>query len=227
MKTITLLSTAIVLSLSATAPAFAGDAAGDGLYVSGALNRTTQESFSSRNTGSNQPNVGAAGGASGTVVDKDTGLGFAVGIGYKKHLSDNYFASLEGFYSTESADTTTLNNVKVNNVELNSTYGADLRFGTDVTDTVAIYGITGITAHDFDSAISYTFAPPTDDVSDEVWGFTYGGGVELGLSKKLSSFAEFRIANDLDFDTPVDRGGVTAEEELNYTTIRTGFRYTF
>lgn len=201
--------------------------ANDGLYISGGINSTTQESFQSRNTGSNLPNTGAADGPSGTVVDKDTGIGFVGGIGYKKQLANDFFASVEGFYSTESADTTTINSVKINNVELDSTYGIDLRLGTNVTDKVAIYGLVGATAHDFDSSLSYTFAPPTDFVSDEVWGLTYGGGVEIGLTDKLSTFGEFRLANDLSFDTPVDRGGVLAAEDLDYATIRTGFRFSF
>ena len=201
--------------------------AAEGLYISGAINSTTQESFSSRDTGSNTPNVGAAGGPSGTVVDKDTGIGFVGGIGYKKQLTEDFFASVEAFYSAEDADTTTLNNVRVNHVELSATYGADLRLGTNVTDKVSIYGLAGITAHDFDSAISYTFAPPKDNVSGEEWGFTYGGGVEIGLTDRLSTFGEFRLVNDLDFDTPVDRGGVSNTEELDYTTIRTGLRFSF
>jgi len=223
MKMKLIASAALLASMTSVPAAFAGD----GIYISGGVNSTTQESNSSRNTGSNQPNEGAAGGASGTVVDKDTGIGFVGGIGYKKHLSEDFFASIEAFYSTESADTTTLNNVKINNVELNSTYGVDLRLGTDVTDKVGIYGLAGLTAHDFDSSLSYTFAPPTDFVSEDEWGFTYGGGVEIGLSEQLSTFGEFRLVNDLSFDTPVDRGGIQTDEELNYTTIRTGFRFSF
>ena len=219
-----ILSTAIIAApLTFAAPAFASD----GFYISGGINSTSQSSFSSRNTGSNQPNTGAAGGASGTVLDKDNGIGFVGGVGYKKHISDDFFISAEGFYSEESAETTTLNNVKVNEVELNSTYGADLRLGTDVTDKVAIYGLISATAYDFDSSLSYTFAPPTDFVSDEVWGLTYGGGVEIALNDRLSTFGEFRVAQDLDFDTPVDRGGIATLEELDYTTLRTGLRFSF
>lgn len=222
MRLLTLLSTATVLALT---PSMAS--AADGVYISGGFNSTTQENNQSRNTGSNQPNTGAAGGASGTVVDKETDFGFVAGVGYKKHFTEDFFGSVEVFYSAENVDTTTLNNVKINHVELNSTYGVDFRFGTDVTDKVSIYGLVGATAHDFDSSISYTFAPPKDSVSDEEWGLSYGGGVEIGLSDRLSTFGEFRLVNDLEFDTPVDRGGIQAQEELNYSTIRTGLRYSF
>ena len=216
--------TTIALSaLAATPNAFAGD----GVYLSGGINSTTQESLQSRNTGTNLPNTGATGGPSGTVVDKDTGIGFFGGVGYKTHFTNDFFASVEAFYSFEDAETTTLNNVKVNNVELNETYGVDIRLGTDVSDKVGIYGLASLTAHEFDSNLSYTFAPPTEFVSETEWGFVYGGGVEIALTDQISTFGEFRIVNDLDFDTPVDQGGVQAEEKLNYTTLRTGVRYSF
>lgn len=223
MKHLILSAAILAAPFALTAPAFASD----GVYISGGINATSQSSFSSRNTGSNQPNTGAAGGGSGTVVDKDTAIGFVGGIGYKKHLTPDLFVSAEAFYSDESVETTTINTVKINQVELNSTYGADLRFGAKVSDRVALYGLIGATAHDFDSALSYTFAPPTDFVSDEVWGLTYGGGAEVALSERLSTFAEFRIANDLDFNTPLDRGGIATLEELDYTTLRTGLRFSF
>ena len=223
MKNFILTAAIIAAPFAIAAPAFAND----GIYISGGINATSQSSFSSRDTGSNLPNTGAAGGASGTVIDKDTAVGFFGGIGYKKHVASDLFVSVEAFYSDESAETTTINNVKINEVSLNSTYGADLRFGANITDRVALYGLIGATAHDFDSALSYTFAPPTDFVSDDVWGLTYGGGVEVALSDRVSTFGEFRIANDLDFDTPVDRGGIATLEELDYTTVRTGLRFSF
>lgn len=223
MRNRLLTNAALAITLVAAPNALAQD----GFYISGAVNSTTQESFSSRNTGSNQPNTGAAGGASGTVTDKETGIGFAVGLGYKKYLTDDYWASLEGFYSAENVDTTTLNSVKVNAVSLNNTYGADLRLGTDVTEKVAVYGLASITSYDFDSSLSYTFAPPTDFVSETQAAFTYGGGVELKFNDRISTFGEFRIANDLDYDTPRDRGDIQTDEELDFTTIRTGLRFSF
>lgn len=218
---LTTVTAALMLALST--PAIAAD----GIYVSGGINGTTQENNQSRNTGSNQPNTGAGNGPSGSVVDKENGIGFVGGIGYKKHVTEDFFVSAEGFYSTENVDTTIINNVLVNNVDLNSTYGADLRMGTDVTDKVAIYGLISATAYDFDSQISYTFAPPMDAVSESKWALTYGGGVEIALNDRISTFGEFRIANDLSFETPVDRGGVTSRNELNFTTLRTGLRFSF
>lgn len=217
---LTLITTALI---SLATPALAAD----GLYISGGFNSTTQEQNQSRNTGSNQPNVGPAGGASGTVVDKETGFGFVGGVGYKARVSEDFFISAEAFYSAEDVTTIAINNVKVTQVDLNATYGVDLRFGTDVTDKVAIYGLAGATAHDIDGRISYTFAPPVDEVSETVWGLTYGGGVELAFNDRLSTFGEFRLVNDLSFDTPVDRGAIQSQDELNYATIRTGLRFSF
>lgn len=222
MKLNILITTTAALALLAT-PTLATD----GIYVSGGINGTTQENNQSRNTGSNQPNTGAAGGPSNSVVDKENGIGFVGGIGYKKHVTDDFFVSLEGFYAIEDVQTTIINNVLVNTVDLDATYGADLRLGTDVTDKIAIYGLMSATAYDFDSQISYTFAPPMDAVSETEWALTYGGGVEIALNDKLTTFGEFRIANDLSFDTPTDRGGVTSRNELNYATLRTGLRFSF
>lgn len=217
------LASIIALSLSLTAQAQAKD----GVFISGGVSTTTQELNQSRNTGSNLPNVGPAQGPSGTVVDKDSGFGFFGGIGYKKQITPDFFAAVEGFYSTEDASTTTINNVLINETDLNATYGADLRLGTNVTDKMAIYGLVGLTGFDLDSRISYTFAPPVDNVSNEEWEFVYGGGVEIGLTDRISTFGEFRLANDIAFDTPVDRGGITSVNELNYSIIRTGLRFSF
>ncbi len=223
MRTQLILSAATALSILYSAPAFAGD----GFSVFGGIGGTTQEFNQSRNTGSNQPNTGAAGGASGTVVDKNTGVNFFGGAGYKTHIGDSIYAQVDGFYSAEDVDTTIINNVLVNNVDINSTYGADLKLGYDVSDRLGVYGLVGATAFDFDSQISYTFAPPMDAVSETEWGLTYGAGLELGLSDQISTFGEVRIANDISFDTPMDRGGVVSENELNFTTVRTGLRFTF
>lgn len=213
------------LSLSLALPAQAQ--VKDGVFISGGVSSTTQELNQSRNTGSNLPNVGPALGASGTVVDKDSGFGFFGGIGYKKQITPDFFAAIEGFYSTEDASTTTINNVLVNQTDLDATYGADLRLGTNVTDKVAIYGLVGLTGFDLDSRISYTFAPPVDNVSNEEWGFVYGGGVEIGITDRISTFGEFRLANDISFETPTDRGDVRSVNELNYSVVRTGLRFSF
>lgn len=216
-------TTALIGSLAMAAPA----SAKDGFVISGGLNTTTQELNQSRNTMSNQPNVGPAQGASGTVVDKETGLGFSGSIGYKKAFTPDFFAVVEGFYAAEDTEVQIINNVLVNDTELNSTYGVDLRLGTKVNEKVAIYGLASATAFDIDSVITYTFAPPMDAVSTEEWAFVYGGGVDLSLTDRITTFGEFRLADDVSFDTPTDRGGITSRNELNYRIIRTGIRFSF
>lgn len=215
-------------ALALTIGLYSTPALADGFYVSGAINTTTQEQFQSRDTGTNAPLVGPVGGPSGTVTDKETDIGFALGVGYKKHiLRDDLYIAGEIFYSFENVDTTTLNSVKVNEVSLDSTYGFDVRFGTDVTNKVSVYGLVGATNFDFDSDIGYTFAAPTADASDDEWGFTYGAGVEIKVTRNITTFGEFRLSQDIDFDTPVDEGGVLADEELDYTVLKTGLRYHF
>lgn len=221
-KTIVHLS-GLALIMGVATPAFAGD----GIYVSGGVTATTQENNQTRNTGSAAPNAGPANGPSASVVDKDTGIGFVGAVGYKTHFSNGFFGAVEAFYSTESAETTIVNNVLVNTVELNSSYGVNAQLGHDVTDTLAVYGLFGATAYDFHSQLGYTFAPPMEEVDASEWAFTYGGGVEVKLSERVSTFGEFRISNDLSFETPVDKGGVTSRNELNYTVLRTGIRFSF
>jgi len=216
---------ALLFALTSTASTAAF--AGDGIFISGSINSTTQEFNNTRNTGSNQPNTGPAGGASASVVDKDTGIGFVGGIGYKQHFTSDFYVSVEAFYSTEDSNSTIINNVLINNTSLDSTYGGDLRLGTYINEKVSIYGLSSLTAFDIDSDLSYTFAPPVNQVSNTEWAFVYGGGVEINLNEQVSTFGEFRLANDIGFDTPVDEGGITSLNELNYSVIRTGLRYSF
>ena len=51
--------------------------------------------------------------------------------------------------------------------------------------------------------------------------------VEIDFDDRWSTFAEVRLVNDLEFDTPVDRGGIQAQDELELTIIRTGLKYRF
>ncbi|MAI90767.1 outer membrane beta-barrel protein [Ponticaulis sp.] len=214
--------------LGASVLAIAGTAQADtGFFVSGGLNSTTLEQSTSRNTGTNEPNTGPAGGASATVTDQDTGVSVFVSGGYEYDLGNNFYVSGELFYADEAAETQTLNNVKVTDIELTSSYGLDVKFGHQVTDQFAVYGLIGVSQFEFDGLASYTFADPTDDLSDEEAAFVYGGGVEIDFDDRWSTFAEVRLVNDLEFDTPVDRGGIQAQDELELTIIRTGLKYRF
>lgn len=198
-----------------------------GFYVHGGVNATTLEQVSSRNTGTSDPNSGPVGGPSISVSDKDTGASAYLAGGYEYQFSSDFFAAVEVFYADETAETRTFNSVKVTDIELESSYGIDLKFGHNVTDKLSIYGLIGVSQFEFDGKASYTFAPPVDDLSDEETAFVYGGGLEIRFNEKWSTLAEIRLVNDVEFDTPTDRGGVRSEDELDFSIIRTGLKYRF
>jgi opacity protein-like surface antigen len=224
------LASTLALVASTSFSQVAAQPALDGFYVTGGFNSTTVEQNLTRNTGTNiptDPSTGPANGPSITASNRETDFGIALGVGYHWDVSDDFFLAAEVFYSDENTETQVINNVLVNDVELNSTYGIDLKAGHNVTEKFAVYGLMSATAYDFDSTISYTFAPPVDRVSEDEFAFTYGGGVEIALNDNWSTFAEVRIANDLDFTTPTDRGGIDSQNELNFNTIKTGLKYSF
>ncbi len=198
-----------------------------GFYIHGGLNATTLEQTNTRNTGTNLPNDGPAGGPSISVIDKDTGASAYLAGGYQYQITPDFFVAVEVFYADETANSKTFNSVKTTDIELDQSYGLDVKFGHNVTDKLSIYGLIGITQFEFDGQAAYTFAPPTDDLSDEETAFVYGGGLEIQLTDRWSTLAEVRLVNDLEFDTPVDRGGVQAKDELEFSIIRTGLKYRF
>ena len=201
--------------------------ADSGWYVHGGINSTTLEQQTTRNTGSNEPNVGPAGGTSASTVDQDTGASVYIAGGYEFKPFEDAFAAVEVYFADENAETQNINNVKVTDLSLNSSYGIDLKLGHNVTDKFAVYGLVGVAQYDFDGTVTYTFAPPIDDISAEEAAFVYGGGVEIGFNDKWSTIAEVRLSNDIDLSTPVDRGAIQSRDDLEFTVIRTGLKYKF
>ncbi len=218
-----LLSLALLGGVASTSIAHAET----GWYVLGGVNSTTVDQFNSRNTGTSDPNQGPVGGPSISVTDSDTGVSAFIAGGYQYDFSPDFYGAVEVFYSDEQAETQTFNSVKITDIELDASYGIDFKFGHNVTDRLAIYGLLGVTQFDFDGQASYTFAPPVDDLSDEEVAFVYGGGLEISFNDHWSTIAEFRLSNDVEFDTPVDRGGVQSEDEFDFAVIRTGLKYRF
>lgn len=220
----------IIAGLSAASLTGLAAAQDSGFYISGGLNSTTSEQGLTRNTGTNLPTDAATGPANGpslSTQDQDTGVSLFVGAGYRHDLPNDYFVSVEAFYADESAETLNINNVLVSEVELTESYGIDFRGGLEVTDRFAVYGLLGATNYNFDSNLSYTFAPPTEFVEQDEWALVYGAGVELTLNDRFSTFGEVRLSNDIEFDTPRDRGGVVSDNELDLTVIRSGIRFNF
>ncbi len=214
---------------AATSSVLVGGAAyaDNGFYVTGGLNSTSLTQTLTRNTGSNQPNTGPAGGPSISTSDKDTGASFYVSGGYRFDVLSDSYIEIEGFYADETAETKNLNNVLVSQVELKSSYGVDVHLGKQITDTFSVYGLVGLAQYDGNVNLSYTFAPPTDFAEIEETTFVYGAGVEIGLSDKISTFGEVRISNDVEFETPIDQGGLTSVNDLDFTTIRSGLKFKF
>lgn len=198
-----------------------------GWYVQGGFNSTTLEQATTRNTGTNGPNMGPAGGASASTSDRDTGASIYIAGGYEFSPFPDSFVAVEAYYADENAETQNINNVKVTDLTLNSSYGVDLKLGHSVTDKFAVYGLLGIAQYDFDGTITYTFAPPVDDISSEEAGFVYGGGVEIKFNDNWSTVAEVRLINDLDLSTPIDRGAIQSSDDLEFTIIRSGLKYKF
>ena len=201
--------------------------ADNGFYVTGGFNSTTLQHNLSRNTGATGAAEGPVGGPSITSVDQETGASFYVSGGYRFEAFEDSFLEIEAFYADETAETQNINGVIVSDIELTSSYGVDVHLGQKITDKFSVYGLVGIAQYEGDANLSYTFAAPTDSVSIEETGFVYGAGVEIGLTSNISTFGEVRITNDLEFDTPVDQGGVTSENDLDFTGIRTGLKYKF
>ncbi|WP_018995727.1 outer membrane protein [Hirschia maritima] len=215
-------------AICAATVAFAGQAIADsGFYISGGLNSTSLTHDVSRNTGSNLPNTGASGGPSATTTDRDTGASVYIAGGYRFDIFEDSYLEVEAFYADESAETQNLNGVLVSELELSNSYGLDLHLGQQITEKFSIYGLVGVTQYEGDANQFYTFAPPVSAVEFEETAFVYGAGVELALTDKLSTFGEVRLSNDVDFDTPVDQGGIRAENNLEFTTIRSGLKFKF
>lgn len=199
-----------------------GVMAKDGLYLTGYVNNTTQEHTIERNTGTNtSPSL------TSQVDQTDLGLGLA--LGYKMHINETSFAIVEGFYNKEDVDTRNLNNLLVTEVELDATYGINLKLGFDVTEMFALYGFIGATRVELDLANSYPFAPPMRSGSRSETEVSYGFGMSYQLSNQLSVIGEYTAINDLDFD-PLPEVAVPGKinpNQLDLSSWKVGLSYSF
>ncbi|GHF31327.1 hypothetical protein GCM10017044_28560 [Kordiimonas sediminis] len=213
---------AVTLAISSSVVALSQtSAADDGFYVSGSITATELGHSINRNTGSaDSPSISSN-------VDK-TDVGLRLGVGYKTHVTNDVFVALEGFYSFENATTESLNGMLRSTVELDATYGADLRLGYDITEKFALYALAGITALDFDNDTGYTFAPPMQELSETETAFTYGFGAELQMTDKISLIGEYRITSDVKFTPNPDVvGGFVNKNYLDHNALRLGINYSF
>ncbi len=221
--------------------------ADNGFYVTGGFNSTTLQHNLSRG-----PNAGAVpdsvvgvsalfNGPTTSSVDQDTGASFYISGGYRLEVLDGSFIEVEAFYADETAETsnfsavdsislptsTTLNKILSTDVELSNSYGIDVHLGQEVTEKLSVYGLVGITQFEGDVTQSLSAVVGPTTFSFEEVGFVYGAGVEVKLTSNIATFGEVRITNDLEFDAPDLRLGVSAANELDFTGIRTGLKYKF
>jgi len=199
-----------------------GAAANDGLYAAGFLLNTTQDHTSERNTGTNTtPSI--------TTSSEETDIGFGLALGYKTHINEKAFFVVEGFYNKEGAETRNLNNLLITQVELDSTYGINLKAGVDVTNEFSIYGFIGSTWIDIDLHNSYPFAPPMRQGSETESEFSFGFGVSYMLSEDLAVVGEYTQLNDLAFDPlpEVAVAGKVNPNQLDLSSWKVGLSYSF
>jgi len=215
MAIIALASTASFMVVSQHA------AADDGFYVSGSITATELGHTINRNTG-----LMDSASISSNVDNTDVGL--RLGVGYKTHITNDTFVAIEGFYSFENTSTESLNGMLVSSLELDASYGADLRLGYDITEKFALYALAGITVLDFENNTGYTFAPPMQELSATESGFTYGLGAELQITDKVSVIGEYRITSDVGFTPNADRvGSFVNDNQLDHNALRLGVNYAF
>lgn len=195
--------------------------AGDGLYVSGSIGGTQLGHSIRRNTGAQDvPSI--------STLTEETDLTLRFGLGYKQHVTDRVFLAAEAFYAWENGSTSSVNGVLVSDLDLESSFGGDVRFGYDITDDFALYGLAGVTWLKFDNDTSYTFAPPVNTLSQTEAGFTYGLGAEVSVTDRISLIGEYRITNDVSFTPNADRvGDIVNDNDIDRNSLRLGLNFSF
>lgn len=213
-----ILAASCVIAGASVAPAAF---AGDGVYVSGSIGGTQLGHSIRRETGvQDVPSI--------STLTEETDLTLRFGVGYKQHVTDRAFLAAEAFYAWENGSTSSVNGVLVSDLELDASFGGDVRFGYDITDDFSLYGLAGVTWLEFDNDTSYTFAPPVNTLSETEAGFTYGLGAELALTDRVSVIGEYRITNDVSFTPNADRvGEIINDNDIDRNSLRLGVNFSF
>lgn len=216
--------TLFVLSGLAAMPTLA---TADGFYLTGKLGASSLEHTIERRESTAGLPVADS---SGVTTDKETDAAFGLGVGYKFDISKQFYASIEGFYNAETAETTNINGVLVTDIDLEASYGARVIGGINATDKFSIYAHAGATALEYDINNSYTFAPPTKSRSETDVGFSYGVGADYQLTDKIATFVEYTQMTDVDFNGIPEVAGGTGrvnDNELDLSSISLGMKYYF
>lgn len=139
------------------------------------------------------------------------------------------FLAAELFYTDENTETTNINNMLQTIIDLDTSYGLNLKAGFDITDKFSVYGIVGYTTLEFDIDNSYPFAPPMRSGSGDEADLSIGFGAEYMLNMNWSLKAEYIRMSDVDF-TPLPEVAVPGKinpNELDYDNLKLGISYSF
>lgn len=206
----------------------ASTASADGFYVSGSLISTTQEHGIERDIGTSDFGFPDASGSSFTST---TDLSGGIALGYDQHIGQSdFYWGVEAFYIAESGESRNINGALKTDIELDSSYGARILGGADVTDKFSVYAHLGVTQTDFDVSNAYTIGAPTTNASFDETAFSYGVGAEYAIDSQLSIFAEYTRVDGLDFDgIPEVAGGTGRVNPNSFDLGRTaiGVKFSF
>lgn len=213
----TLLSAAVTFLVGAS-PTMAGE----GWYIGANIGQSTLSHSIERNTGeASNPSI--------TSLAEESDVAMGLSLGYKIKTSEDTFVAIEGFYSKESAETRNINNMLQTELELNSSYGVNLKAGVEVTPKFSVYALVGATSLDFDIHNSYPFAPPMRSGDADEVGFAIGFGAEYSINKNWSANVEYSRVNDVDF-TPLPEVAVPGKinpNEIDFDSFKFGVNYSF
>ena len=175
-----------------------------------------------RNTGTNEtPSL--------TSSTEESDIAFGLIAGYQFHVTDDFFLGVEAFYNEENIETRNLNNLLITELELNNSYGVNLKAGVDVNDRFSVYALLGQTTLDFDINNSYPFAPPLRDGETDVDEITFGIGAEYEITDSWSFTARYTQLNDVSFDPlpEVAVPGKINDNEVDYSALSFGVNFNF
>jgi len=211
------LAVTAVLACSVTS-AYAKDGFSLGTVTSNATFSHTIE----RNTGTDtSPSI--------TSRTEESDIAFGLIGGYQFHVSDDFFLGIEAFYNEENIETRNINNLLITELELNNSYGVNLKAGVDVNDKFSVYALLGQTTLDFDINNSYPFAPPLRSGNTDVDEITFGFGAEYEITDKWSFTARYTQLNDVNFDPlpEVAVPGKINDNEVDYSALSFGVNFNF
>jgi len=219
---------AVVAAATALTAFVSAPAVAEGFYVSGNIGLTSLGHTLERNEATSGLPVPDSAGIS-RVQSDDASVGLALGY-HHNFTNNNFFVGGEAFYNHENASTRNIVGVLGTDINLNSSYGARLIGGVNVTPKFSLYGHVGYTQLDFDVHNSYTFAPPTRDAGFNEGGVSLGLGALYAVNDRVSLFADYTKVTDVNFNGLPEVAGGTGRvnaNSLDLDRISYGVRVSF